>query len=153
MTTQMLLYLLHRQFLKMKQRRCQCRICSCFLKHLREMFQFAAATRSNHRNIHDFTDCVGKLLRSHSFAQAMASICMSMRPPFTTTVKPPSDFLLASIATTTHWLPNLSAASLINCGLRTAAEFTEILSAPARSKSRKSSTVRMPPPTVSCGDI
>ena len=52
------------------------------------------------------------------------------------------------MATTTHWLPNLSAASRINSGRSMAAEFTEILSAPSRSSFRKSSTVRIPPPTV-----
>ena len=52
------------------------------------------------------------------------------------------------MATTTHCLPNLSAASEIRRGLAIAAELTEILSAPSRSSMRKSSTVRMPPPTV-----
>ena len=41
--------------------------------------------------------------------------------------------LRASAASTTHWEPNRSAASEISSGRATAAEFTEILSAPARS--------------------
>ena len=52
------------------------------------------------------------------------------------------------MASTTHWEPNRSAAREMRVGSVTAAEFTEILSAPARSSRRKSSRVRMPPPTV-----
>ena len=53
------------------------------------------------------------------------------------------------MAQTTHWLPNLSAARESSVLSRTAAELTEILSAPASSSVRKSSTEEMPPPTVS----
>ena len=54
----------------------------------------------------------------------------------------------ASMATTTHWLPNSAAISAISSGRSTAAVLTDTLSAPARSSRRASSTVRMPPPTV-----
>ena len=53
-----------------------------------------------------------------------------------------------SIATTTHWLPNLSAASVISSGVLTAEELIDILSAPSLRISRKSWTVLIPPPTV-----
>ena len=53
-----------------------------------------------------------------------------------------------SIATTTAWLPSMSASSSISAGLASAAELTEILSAPASSSAVASSTERMPPPTV-----
>jgi hypothetical protein len=56
---------------------------------------------------------------------------------------------LASIATTMHWAPYLSEASSITCGLAIAAELKLVLSAPALSSRRTSSTVRTPPPTVS----
>ena len=73
----------------------------------------------------------------------------SMRPPFLYIFQPePSALFLASIATTTHWLPNLSAASLTSSGVLIAEELIEILSAPSRRIARKSSTVRIPPPTV-----
>ncbi len=51
------------------------------------------------------------------------------------------------MATTTHWLPNLSAASRISSGRSMAAEFTEILSAPSRSSFPEIiySTVPAPP--------
>ena len=52
------------------------------------------------------------------------------------------------MATTTHWLPNLSAASLISLGFIIADEFIDILSAPSLSNVLKSSTVLIPPPTV-----
>ncbi len=42
-----------------------------------------------------------------------------------------ADTFLASIATTMHWLPNLSAASATKSGLFTAAVLIETLSAPA----------------------
>ena len=51
--------------------------------------------------------------------------------------------------TTMHWLPNRRAASWTNCGFFTAAELIETLSQPASSSWRMSSSVRMPPPTVS----
>ncbi len=56
---------------------------------------------------------------------------------------------LGSIFTTMHWLPNRRAASWTNSGSFTAAELIETLSHPASSSWRMSSSVRMPPPTVS----
>ena len=82
------------------------------------------------------------------FTQSSRSRPVGFRPPATTTSQVPSPRLRASTASTTHWEPNRSAASVISSGRATAAELTEILSAPARSSSRKSSRVRMPPPTV-----
>ena len=55
----------------------------------------------------------------------------------------------ASMATTTHCEPNTSAISAIKAGRWMAAVMTLTLSAPARSMRRASSTLRMPPPTVS----
>jgi hypothetical protein len=49
------------------------------------------------------------------------------------------------MASTTHWEPNRSAALEISPGSATAAELTEILSAPARSSRWKSSSVRIRP--------
>jgi hypothetical protein len=49
--------------------------------------------------------------------------------------------------TTMHWQPNAAAPSEMMCGVLTAAELTEIFSAPASSTSRMSATVEMPPPT------
>ena len=51
--------------------------------------------------------------------------------------------------TTMHWLPNRKAASRMNSGFVTAAELIDTLSQPAFSSVRMSSSVRMPPPTVS----
>ena len=48
-----------------------------------------------------------------------------------------------------HWAPYLREASSITCGLAMAAELKLVLSAPALSSRRTSSTVRTPPPTVS----
>ena len=86
---------------------------------------------------------------SARFAHSTASMPVSTRPPFKYSVQPaPFGRRFASIAITTHWLPNLYTASAMSCGFFSAAEFTETLSAPARSSAVKSSTVRMPPPTV-----
>ena len=52
------------------------------------------------------------------------------------------------MATTTHWLPNFCAKSLINCGFFTAEELIETLSAPFCNKISTSSTDEIPPPTV-----
>ena len=52
------------------------------------------------------------------------------------------------MATTTHCEPKFCAASEMSCGVLMAAVFTLTLSAPAKSMVRKSSTVRIPPPTV-----
>ena len=85
---------------------------------------------------------------STRMAHSTASIPISTLPPFLNIFQPPSSLCFASIATTTHWLPNLSAASLINSGRIIAAELTDTLSAPSRRIALKSSTVRIPPPTV-----
>ena len=82
-------------------------------------------------------------------AHSTASIPQSILPPCLYIFQPlPSSRFFASIATTTHWLPNLSAASEIRYGLSIAAEFTDTLSAPSLNIALKSSTVLMPPPTV-----
>ena len=47
---------------------------------------------------------------------------------------------VASIATTTAWLPSLSASSVTSSGRSSAAELTETLSAPARSSASASAT-------------
>ena len=52
------------------------------------------------------------------------------------------------MATTMHWLPNLSDALFTNSWSATAAVFMETLSAPALKSSFISSRVLMPPPTV-----
>ncbi len=52
------------------------------------------------------------------------------------------------MAITTHCRPNFIAASLSKFLFLIAAELTAILSAPHESILRKSSKVRMPPPTV-----
>ena len=57
--------------------------------------------------------------------------------------------LFASMETTMHWLPKRSAPALISSGVASALELMLILSAPACSMACMSSTVRMPPPTVS----
>src|SRR5678816_1152041 len=62
---------------------------------------------------------------------------------------PGLDTFLASIATTMHWSPNFSAASLTKVRRLTAAVLIDTLSAPQASSLRMSSTVRTPPPTVS----
>src|SRR5674536_87621 len=62
---------------------------------------------------------------------------------------PAFDTCLASMATTMHWSPNFSAASLTNARLFTAAVLIDTLSAPDESSARMSSMVRTPPPTVS----
>ena len=61
----------------------------------------------------------------------------------------PSARRFASIAITMHCVPNRSAHRWSVAGSRTAALFIETLSAPARSSSFTSSSVRTPPPTVS----
>ena len=76
------------------------------------------------------------------------------RPPLTTTSKPDGSAASAataraSIATTTAWLPNRAAHAVTSAGSATARVLRLTLSAPARSTSRISSTLRTPPPTVS----
>src|SRR5262245_31291824 len=67
-----------------------------------------------------------------SRAHWTASLPVATRPPFTYTSNP-SPLRFASIASTTHWAPNVSASSFISSGRATAAELTETLSAPASS--------------------
>src|ERR1700722_9893534 len=86
-----------------------------------------------------------------SWAYSMASIPVELRPPWvkiSQRSEPPRFTRLASMATTMHWSPNFSAASLTNSRRLTAAELIEALSAPERSSVLMSSTVRTPPPTV-----
>ena len=96
-------------------------------------------------------------------AHCTASKPVFLRPPWLYTSQPaPTAFpssprrfssstlrFFASIATTMHCEPYFCEASKITCGLAIAAELNEVLSAPAFSKRRTSSTVRTPPPTVS----
>ncbi|CAB4787934.1 unannotated protein [freshwater metagenome] len=83
-------------------------------------------------------------------AHSTTSIPVGVRPPCKNTSYPsrPSDQRLASMAHTTHCVPNSVAISVINCGFCTADVFTLTLSAPARNIRRASSTLRIPPPTV-----
>src|SRR5579872_2874347 len=87
-----------------------------------------------------------------SWAYSMASMPVEFRPPWVKISQrfdpPPRLTRLASIATTMHWSPNFSAASLTNSRRLTAAELIETLSAPKRSNVVMSSMVRTPPPTV-----
>ena len=86
---------------------------------------------------------------SASCAHSSASRPVSYLPPCENTFQPLlSGLLLASIATTIHWLPKISAPSDISSGFASAAELTDILSAPSRSIFLMSSTVLIPPPTV-----
>ena len=76
-----------------------------------------------------------------------------MRPPWVKISQrsgaPGCDTFLASIATTMHWSPNFSAASLTKPRRFTAAVLIDTLSAPHFNSLRMSSTLRTPPPTVS----
>src|SRR5256886_6573602 len=81
--------------------------------------------------------------RAHSTASARAST----RPPCVRAAQP-SPERRASIASTTHWVPNSAASSERSAGRAMAAVFTLTLSAPAASRRRASSTRRTPPPTV-----
>ncbi len=101
--------------------------------------------------------------RAISAAHCTASRPVFLRPPWLYTSQPgpaarPSAPMrcsssavrrLASMATTMHCAPYLSEAALITSGLAMAAELKLVLSAPALSRRRTSSTVRTPPPTVS----
>ena len=71
-----------------------------------------------------------------------------IRPPLRYTYHSPSSSFLVSIASTTNWLPNSFASSLINCGFLNAAVFTDTLSAPLFNNTETSSTELTPPPTV-----
>ena len=83
----------------------------------------------------------------------MASSPVGLRPPWVKISQrggsPGFDTRLASMATTMHWAPNLSAPSATNWRRCTAAVLIDTLSAPACSSLRMSSVVRTPPPTVS----
>ena len=81
-------------------------------------------------------------------AHPTASIPVGLRPPWVKTSHPPPSLLLASMATTMHWLPNLSEARLTKSGSVMAAVLIVTLSAPASRSSLTSSTVLSPPPTV-----
>ncbi len=83
-----------------------------------------------------------------SRAHETASRPVSCRPPCVYTDHEPCMFAFASIASTTHWLPNVDAHSFRSAGRSTAAELTATLSAPARRTARMSETDRTPPPTV-----
>src|ERR1700722_9646022 len=91
-----------------------------------------------------------------SLAYAMASSPVGLRPPWVKISQRAGpaasplwpDPFLASIATTMHWSPNFSAASLTKARLLTAAVLIDTLSAPARSSARMSSMVRTTPPNV-----
>ena len=78
---------------------------------------------------------------------------VGIRPPlmWTSQNSEPSSRLIrfGSRFTTMHWLPNLSAASRTKSGSFTAAELIETLSQPELISVRISSSVRIPPPTVS----
>ena len=87
--------------------------------------------------------------RSPSAAQATASRPVARRPPCEHTSQPePSSRRLASIASTTHCDPKISAQRVISAGSASAEELTDTLSAPWESSSCMSSTERTPPPTV-----
>ena len=74
-------------------------------------------------------------------------IRLMAQPPARRDHRPPSR-RRASIAVTTHWLPNAALHSSMSTGRSTAAVFTVTLSAPARSTARMSATDLTPPPTV-----
>src|SRR6266849_285265 len=83
-----------------------------------------------------------------SIAQSTASSSAGILPPWVKTIQRSLDTRLASIATTMNCEPNARAPSVISSGRCTAAVWIEILSAPARSRIRISSTSWMPPPTL-----
>jgi polyphosphate glucokinase len=89
-------------------------------------------------------------------AHSTASMPVPRRPPCVVTSNPlggggPSLPVTrrASTDRTTHWEPNRRAASASSSGRAMAAVFSETLSAPVRSSRSMSSSLRMPPPTVS----
>ncbi len=75
---------------------------------------------------------------------------VAVRPPCVYTSHPDAaaSERRASTATTTHCEPKCSAARRTSSGSESAAVFTATLSAPAPRMALKSSTERMPPPTV-----
>ena len=86
---------------------------------------------------------------STRLAHATASRSVGLRPPCVKTVHPPSGRRRASMAATMHCEPKRSAPSRTSSGRWMAEVLTLTLSAPARSITFMSSTVRIPPPTVS----
>ena len=81
-------------------------------------------------------------------AQSSASMPVFSRPPLANRQNFPST-RRTSMLSTTHWLPYFWAAAGMMPGLRMAPELTLTLSAPHFSTRSKSSSVLMPPPTVS----
>src|SRR5580700_4452198 len=77
---------------------------------------------------------------------------VGLRPPWVKisqrSASPGCDTFLASMATTMHWSPNFSAASLTKARRDTAAVLIDTLSAPEVNSARMSSMVRTPPPTL-----
>jgi hypothetical protein len=67
---------------------------------------------------------------AHSLDQSNKSSSVANLPPFRCTFQD-FEMTLASMATTRHCEPNSLAISLISSGLRTVAELTDTLSAPA----------------------
>ena len=82
-----------------------------------------------------------------AIGEAMASMPVSSRPPLAKRWKRPAT-RLTSMLRTTHWSPYFFAAAPIRLGSAMAPELTLTLSAPHLSTRSKSSSVRMPPPTV-----
>ena len=82
--------------------------------------------------------------RAHSTASRAAS-----EVPLRTNTAKRSSRRLASIATITAWLPYRLASVVMRPGSFSAAVFRLTLSAPASTAASASSSVRMPPPTVS----
>ena len=124
------------------------------------MVTAARTARSNSRSNPSFVPSPSIELRrisptpssSPRRAHSMASIPADSVPPCVVTSKPDGAYSSrhrrASTDSTMHWAPKISAMSRSSSGFLMAAVFTETLSAPARSNSRTSSTLRTPPPTV-----
>ena len=75
---------------------------------------------------------------------------VSLRPPWMNAVhlSAPPATRLASMATSTAWLPKARAPCVMSVGSAMAAELSETLSAPAAIIWRMSATVLKPPPTA-----
>ena len=116
----------------------------------------AATASSSSKSKPFFTPSVSMELTTSSPApfltpcssQSSASMPVFSRPPLANSINLPSTRLI-SAESTTHWLPYFCAAAGMMPGLRMAPEFTLTLSAPHFSTRSKSSSVLMPPPTVS----
>ena len=96
----------------------------------------------------EFTTTSPAPIDTHLLIQLIASMPVSSLPPLANTRNSPST-LFTSQESTTHWSPYSLAARVINSGSLIAPELTLTLSAPHLSTLSKSSTVLMPPPTVS----